>query len=171
MNEAILPINEYNPYYSNYIKLANHASLQSGLADSLNKTFEFYESIPEGKLNFRYAEGKWTIKEIIQHLLDSERVFSYRALCFARKESIALPGFDQDDYLANASSNDRSGSELIIEYKAIRAATIALFSSFTEDMLKCIGTASGSPMSTRAAGFIIIGHETHHCNIIKERYL
>ena len=171
MNDVILPVNEYNPYYGNYISLANLTNLENGLVDSFNKTLEFYESIPESKLNFRYAEGKWTIKEIIQHLLDSERVFAYRALCFARKDSKALPGFDQDDYLMNSNVGDRSKGELIREYKAIRNATISLFESFTFDMLKQLGTASGSPMSARAAGFIIVGHESHHCNIIKERYL
>ena len=171
MNTAILPINEYNTYYSNYINLVKHENLLIGLKDSFNKTLEFYESIPESKLNFWYAKGKWSIKEIIQHLLDSERVFAYRALCFSRKESIALPGFNQDDYLANSNANERSKTELINEYKAIRGATVALFASFTDNMLKQTGVASGSPMSARAAGFIIIGHESHHCNIIRERYL
>ncbi len=157
-------------YYSNYVKLANCGNLQTGLEDSFNRTLKFYESIPEDKLTFRYAEGKWTIKEIIQHLLDSERVFAYRALCFARKETVALPGFDQDDYLSNSNANERSKAELINEYKSIRRASIALFAGFTVDMLKQMGIASGSSMSARAAGFIIIGHETHHCNIIKENY-
>lgn len=171
MNITMLPINEYNAYYCNYINLVSHASLQIGLEDNFNKTLEFYESIPESELTYRYAEGKWTIKDIIQHLLDTERVFTYRALCFARKEPVALPGFDQDNYLANSNANERGKEGLINEYKAVRRASVALFAGFTDDMLKQLGIASGSPMSTRAAGFIIIGHETHHCNIIKERYL
>ena len=171
MDTNILPANEYNVYYSNYIDLVKHSNLLEGLKEGFNKTLLFYESIPEGKLDFGYAVGKWTIKEIIQHLLDTERVFAYRALCFARKESIALPGFNQDDYLANSNANSRRKSDLINEYKAIRNATIVLFESFTDEMLKQIGVASGSSMSARAAGYIIIGHETHHCNIIRERYL
>lgn len=166
----MLEAKEYNAYYANYIRLTQNVKLLEGLEISFNRTLVLFESISEDKLSYRYADGKWTIKEIIQHLIDTERVFSYRALCFARKDNVELPGFNQDDYLENSKVSSRSKSELIEEYKAVRKATNALFSSFTNEMLLQVGVASSSPLSVRAAGYIIIGHETHHCNIINERY-
>jgi len=166
----MLDTKEYNAYYANYIRLTQNVKLLEGLESSFNRTLVLFESISEDKLSYRYADGKWTIKEIIQHLIDTERVFSYRALCFARKDNVELPGFNQDDYLENSKVSSRSKSELIEEYKSVRKATNALFSSFTNEMLLQVGVASSSPLSVRAAGYIIIGHETHHCNIINERY-
>jgi len=166
----MLEANEYNTYYANYINLSQGLELLDGLEDSFEKTLTLFESINEDKLSYRYADGKWTIKEIIQHLIDTERVFCYRALCFARKDKVELPGFNQDDYLESSEVSARSKGDLIGEYKAVRMATNTLFSSFTNQMLLQIGVASNSPLSVRAAGHIIIGHETHHCNIIKERY-
>ncbi len=166
----MLETNEYNAYYGNYISLSKNVKLLDGLESSFDKTLELFESITADKLSYRYADGKWTIKEIIQHIIDTERVFCYRALCFARKDKVELPGFNQDDYLANSEVSSRSKDELLAEYKAVRAATRVLFGSFTNTMMLQIGVASNSPLSVRAAGYIIIGHETHHCNIIKERY-
>ena len=103
--------------------------------------------------------------------MDTERVFAYRALCFSRKDKAELPGFDQDDYLVHSNANSRSIDSLIEEYISIRNATITLYKSFSKEMLLEIGIASKSPLSVRAAGYIIAGHEKHHCNIVKERYL
>ena len=167
----MLETNEYNAYYSNYINLAQGTELLGGLENSFEKTLALFESITEDKLSYRYADGKWTIKEIIQHLIDTERVFCYRALCFARKDKVELPGFNQDEYLESSEVSSRSKINLIEEYKAVRMATNALFSSFTNEMIIQRGVASNSPLSVRAAGYIIIGHETHHCNIINQRYL
>jgi len=167
----MLDINEYNAYYSNYINLSIGVELLEGLESSFEKTLALFESIDEDKLSYRYADGKWTIKEIIQHLIDTERVFCYRALCFARKDKVELPGFSQDDYLENSGVDSRSKDDLIEEYKAVRSSTNTLFASFTNEMMTQRGLASNSPLSVRAAGYIIIGHETHHCNIINQRYL
>ena len=162
---------EFNSYYAPYINLVEHKDIVLSLQQNFEETLSFYKSIPEEKWLFSYADGKWTIKEIIQHLLDTERVFAYRALCFSRKDSVELPGFDQDEYLINSDANSRSKESLIEEYVSIRNATITLFNSFSEEMFLQIGVASNSPLSVRAAGYIIVGHEKHHCNIIKERYL
>ena len=129
------------------------------------------KSIANDKLEYRYDKGKWTIKEVIQHLMDAERIFAYRALRIARQDQTPLPGFEQNDYVQPSQANERSLDDLINEFKAIRASTVALFNSFTDKMLLAKGTASNSPVSVRAIGFIIMGHEIHHCQVIKERYL
>jgi uncharacterized damage-inducible protein DinB len=170
MNKDDLNPGEYNPYYGTYIKKTSGLSLDS-LKSSGEKTISFLKSIPSDKLEFRYAEGKWTIKEIIQHLMDAERIFTYRALRIARKDQTPLPGFEQDDYVLPSQANTRSIEDLVNEFTAIKAATVSLFDSFSDEMLKALGKASNSPVSVRAIGFIIMGHEIHHCEVIKERYL
>lgn len=162
---------EFNSYYSPYINLVAHKDIVTSLQQNLEEALAFYKTIPEEKWLFSYADGKWTIKEVVQHLLDTERVFAYRALCFSRKDNVELPGFDQDDYLINSNANSRSKESLIEEYISIRKATITLFNYFSDEMLIQIGVASNNPLSVRAAGYIIVGHEKHHNNVIKERYL
>lgn len=162
---------EFNSYYAPYINLVESKDIIVSLEKSFEETLSFYSSIPEDKWLYSYAEGKWTINEVVQHLLDTERVFAYRALCFSRKDIIELPGFDQDEYLINSNANSRSKESIIEEYESVRNATITLFKSFSEEMLIQIGLASNSPLSVRAAGYIIIGHEKHHCNVIKDNYL
>ncbi len=162
---------EYNSYYATYINLVEEQDIVISLKQGFDETFAFLNSIPEERWVFSYAEGKWNIKEIVQHLLDTERVFTYRALSFSRKETQALPGYDQDEYLEQSNANSRTKESLIEEYKSIRNATITLYKSFNSDMLMRIGTASGSPLSVRAAGYITAGHEKHHCKIIQEKYL
>jgi len=171
MTKDDLSKTEYNPYYQTYIEKAGEATINEGLKENGDLTIAFLESIAEDKLEYRYEEGKWTIKEIIQHLVDTERVFTYRALCIARKDKTLFPGYDQDKYAANCEANKRSMYSLMNEYKAVRLASIILFESFTEEMLTRIGIASNSNLSTRAVAFITIGHENHHCEIIRERYL
>lgn len=171
MTVSELSSNEYNPYYKSYIDKVGDLNLIEGLKSSLKKTEHFFDSIPDDKLEYTYADGKWTIKEIIQHLIDTEIVFSYRALRFARNDKTELPGFDENAYAQTSFANNKKLNELIEHYAAVRKSTIALFSNFDTETLSRIGNASGSNMSVRALGFVIIGHETHHCNIIRERYL
>jgi hypothetical protein len=128
-------------------------------------------AVPEEKLSYRYAEGKWTIKEIMAHLIDDERIYAYRALRFARNDQTELPGFDQDDYAIESAANERSLDDLLEEFAAVRRSTIALFNSFDERVWTRSGVASGNVMSVRAAAYHIAGHELRHLNIIKERYL
>ena len=171
MTKNDLSPSEFNTYYGTYIKKTGNLTLRNGLKSSGDKTMLFLKSIPKDKLEFRYAKDKWSIKEIIQHLMDAERVFSYRALRIARQDKTPLPGFKQDDYIQPSQANKRSIKDLMNEYKAIRMSTISLFESFSDDMLLQLGTASNSPVSVRAIGFIIMGHEIHHCQVIQERYL
>ncbi len=161
----------YGEFYTKYVKLVNHDDLFDALRDAETKSAQFWSSIPEEQGNYRYAEGKWSIKELLQHIIDTERIFSYRALAFARGERIALPGYDENDYADKCLADTRSLKEMVEELALVRKSTIALFKSFDESVLDNLGSASGSNMSVRATGFIIVGHETHHMNVVKERYL
>ena len=120
---------------------------------------------------FRYDNGKWTIKELVQHIIDAERVLSYRALRFSRNDPSDLQGFDEDWYVGNSNGNDRNFEDILEEFTYLRKATTSLFNSFTSEMMPMLGTSNGSIMSVRALGFIIAGHQMHHLNIIKEKYL
>ena len=123
------------------------------------------------KFDYRYAEGKWTIKDIIQHLIDAERIFTYRALRFARNDKTNLSGFDENDYVDEANANDRTVMQLLTEMSAVRHATLLLFKSFTNEQLIRIGTSNNNLLSVRALGYIIIGHQNHHQRVFEERYL
>ncbi|MCO4822011.1 MAG: DinB family protein [Flavobacteriaceae bacterium] len=167
-----LNINEFNSYYSTYINLVGeNISLFEGLKLGQKQTSDFIESIDENKMGYAYDEGKWTIKEVVQHIIDCERVFTFRAFCISRNDKAEFPGFDQDEYVSSSEANKKTKLDLLNEYNTQRTATIAMFESLNETMLKNKGTASNSILSTRAAGFIIIGHELHHCNVIQEKYL
>ena len=141
------------------------------LANNLKATSEFILSLPEEKLLYRYAEGKWTIKEILVHLSDDERIYGYRALRFARDDKTDLPGFDQEAYAILSSANERDIKDVLHELATVRQATISLFQAFDSDALLRAGMADGRIMSVRAAAYHIAGHEMRHINIIKERYL
>ncbi|MGJ8666123.1 MAG: DinB family protein [Patiriisocius sp.] len=171
MKPSQLQTTDYISYYKNYISLNREATLAELLADGMLATVTFFENIPAEKHEYRYREGKWTPKEILLHLIDTERVFAYRALAFARNQGETLPGFDQDMYVANSFANKSSMDYLIKEYVANRAATILLFKGMSETVLRQKGIANGGDLSVAAAGFIISGHEIHHCNVMKERYL
>ncbi|WP_296386364.1 DinB family protein [Winogradskyella sp.] len=162
---------EYNSYYKNYINNASDDVIVKGLKKNLDAVVSFYSSIPQEKHDYAYAEGKWTVKDILLHIIDTERVFVYRTMRIARQDKTPLAGFEQDDYVINGNTKARSLDSLIEEYKAVRYATIVLYNSFDSNTLKQIGEASGSPISVRALGYIITGHENHHNQVIKERYL
>ena len=171
MKASELLTEEYKPYFLTYINKALALDLKDGLQSSFNQTLSFFDMIPESKLEYVYAKDKWTIKEIIQHLIDAERVFAYRAMRFARGDKNNLPGYDENQYTPSSLANRRSKESLIKEYTNLRQTTISLFDSFTNEMLMKIGLADNGNMSVRAIGFVIIGHERHHCQVIKERYL
>lgn len=166
-----LQANEYNPYYELYLTKTNNVSIEGGLKSNAKTIVDFLQSIPEEKHEYRYAEAKWTIKEVVQHIIDTERIFSYRALCIARQDTTSFPGYDQDAYVPPSKANERTFQSLVNEYQAVRLATSILFDSFSKEMLLEVGTASNSPVSVRALGLILIGHEIHHCEVIRERYL
>ena len=162
---------EYIPYFKGYIDNAKGFKLLPGLQSSYNEAIDFYLSIDANKLSYRYAEGKWTIKEIICHLIDTERIFCYRALRFARQDKTVLSGFDENDYVEYSKADNRSIKDLLEEYQSVRGATISLFKSFDDETLLSKGLAGTGQVSVRALGFLIVGHEKHHIRIIKERYL
>jgi hypothetical protein len=171
MKASELTSGDYNPYYKTYVDKIGESELIPTLEKQLKNFPNFMRSIPEEKLQYAYAEGKWTILEALQHIIDTERVFQYRALRFSRNDQTALPGFDQDVFVPESSANSKSIESIIEEYTTVRASTLSLFSSFNEDILKRLGTASDSPMSVGALGFITCGHQRHHRDIIRERYL
>jgi len=164
---------EYAIYFEPYVKpiLANGKSIHENLILTQNIFEDLLHNISEEKQLFVYAKGKWTIKELIQHLIDTERVFCYRALCFARNEKTSLPGFDQDVFVEYAHANERNYQDLLDEMSVVRKSTIQLFKSFSDEDLQRVGVGSDREMSVRAAGFIIAGHQNHHLKIIQERYL
>jgi uncharacterized damage-inducible protein DinB len=163
---------EYAPYAIMYIGLLPDDGLVlKYLKDNLEATKDFILSLPEGRLTHRYAEGKWTIKEILAHIIDDERIYAYRALRFARNDKTELPGFEQDEYALYSGANERSVKDLLDELTTVRQATISLFEGLDGEALMRAGMADGKIMSVRAAGYHIAGHEMRHINIIRERYL
>ena len=166
-----LPINEYAKFYAGYIQALDNVELLEELEICVHDFIRFVQNIPMDKFDFRYAEGKWTIKDIIQHLIDVEHVFSYRALRIARNDTTPLPGFDENFYVANANANNRSIQDLLSELALVRQSTLFLFKSFSPEQLAKIGTASDKQVSVRAIGFILIGHQKHHQEVFRQRYL
>lgn len=163
---------EYPFYASMYIDLLpDDGQLLKHLKDNLNMVRALISALPEEKWAYRYAQDKWTIKEVLVHIIDDERIYAYRALCFARNEKTALPGFEQDEYVLYSNANERSISNIMEEYEAVRFATIALFNGFDQSALLRQGVANKNKATVRALGYHIAGHELHHINIIKEKYL
>ena len=162
---------EYAPFYENYISKVNNNDLIDALEKGKTEAIKFINSIPENKLDYCYQEGKWSIREIIVHLMDVERIFTYRALRFSRNDRTALAGFDEEEYVPESNASARSLQSLISEYNALRGSTIEFFKNITPEMSLRTGIANGKEISVRALGFIIPGHEIHHMNVIKERYL
>ncbi|QSW89041.1 DinB family protein [Flavobacterium endoglycinae] len=171
MNASQLLENEYSGHFGTYIKEAGDGNLFEELEISLHEFIRFVQDIPMDKFDYRYAEGKWTIKDIIQHVIDTERIFAYRALRFSRNDKTPLPSFEESDYADNTNSNGRSIQDLLTELSAVRHSNLLFYKCLSEEQLKRIGTASGNPISARALGFVIIGHQKHHQKIFKERYL
>lgn len=163
---------EYAPYTIIYIGLLpDDGLILKHLADNVRATKDFVLSLPAERLTHRYAEGKWTVKEIIAHLSDDERIYAYRALRFARGDKTELPGFEQDDYARHSGANGRDIADILREFELVRQSTVALFEGLDEAALLRAGVADGKVMSVRAAAYHIAGHELRHVNIIRERYL
>lgn len=162
---------EFAPFYASYVAQVSDGDLLEELEISVHDLIRFVQNIPMDKYDYRYAEGKWTIKDILQHLMDSERIFAYRALRIARNDKTPLPGFDENDYADIAGGSERSIRDLLTELALVRQATIHLFKTFNDEVLSRVGTASGFSVSVRALGVIIIGHQKHHQKVFGERYL
>lgn len=162
---------EYNPYYYEYIRRVPPGDVLAYMETQITETLALLRSLSEEEVMRRPAPGEWNIKEIIGHLADGERVFSYRALCFARGDQNRLPGFEQDDYVAAGNFSQRTLRDLCDEFAAIRQASLTLFRSFTPEAATRLGVASENPISVRALVYICAGHEHHHMESIRKVYL
>ena len=163
---------EYPAYAEMYMKwVKKDGSLLKQLEESLSKIQKLINTLSEQELNFRYRNDKWSIKEVLVHIIDDERIYGYRALAFARNDKTNLPGFEQDDYNTNSYTSERSIENIMEEYGAVRVSTIALFKGLSDEALKRLGIANGNQASARALGYHILGHELHHINIIEDKYL
>ncbi len=162
---------EYAPFYGKYVQLVGGSDVVSALKNNIGNTTELLSGISEEKSLSRYAEGKWSIKELVGHLIDTERIFAYRALRISRGDATPLAGFEQDDYIANADFDACAFSDLIREFKAVRESTVMLFENMNSKAWLRKGNASENVVSVRALAFLTAGHELHHVNILKERYL
>ena len=161
---------EFAPYYGTYITKVPDGDVVQTLNGQIAHTLGYLRAIPESKGGHRYAAGKWSVREVVGHLSDAERIFAYRALRFARGDSTPLASFDENAYVANARLDDRPLASLIDEYEAVRAATIAMFDGlFPEEWIRA-GEASGKRMSVRALAWVIAGHELHHLDVLRTRY-
>lgn len=163
---------ECDQYYKVYLAtLDDDTVLMEQLVKGYENFPKFIDSIPDDKLDYAYAEGKWTVAQALLHIIDTERIFQYRAFRFSRQDKTPLMGFNQDDYVLNNDPRARKKESIIEAYKTVRASTIDIFKSLNEDELRYMGTASDLPWSVAGLGFVTCGHQRHHRNIIRERYL
>jgi len=164
-------VGEYNPYYDRYIALVPDGDIVETFRAQFPETLSILNGIPESRAGFRYAEGKWSIKELLGHVIDAERLFIYRALCIARGDTQSLPGFEEDEYVRVAAFDATPFASLVGEFKSVRDATIWFFSNLDDAAWRRIGTANGSAVSVRALAYIMAGHERHHRKVLQDRYL
>ncbi len=167
-------INSHNfaEYFNHYISLVkDFGSVNDVLVQSRKRTNQLLDLVTEENGSYAYADGKWTIKELLVHIIDTERIFCNRAVRFARNDKTDLPGYDHDDYVGYSGANERKLSEIITELNLVRSATEALFNSFNDEMLNRSGTANNNKLTVLSIGYIMAGHETHHINILEERYM
>ena len=167
MNEPAV----YKNYFENYTSLVPEKDVLSAMNNQAKTLTDFFNSISDEKAMYAYAVGKWTMKEMLQHMIDTERIFAFRALAIARKETVTLPGFDENVYAVNSFANRRTWANLVDEMKIVREATTLLFKSFTDDMLNTTGNFSAATATVNTVGNIIVGHFCHHVNTTNERYL
>lgn len=162
---------EYAPYYGKYTSLVPEGELLATMTEQFERTLATLRNISETQSLTRYEPGKWSIKEVVGHMVDTERIMSYRALRIARGDETPLPGFEQDDYVRVVNSDARPFAEIVDEFQKVRQATLALFRSFEEAALRRRGTASNFAVSALALTYIVAGHEKHHMNVLQTKYL
>ena len=158
-------------YQQRYINAATGTTIAELIENHSLSLVNFINSIPEERADYSYAEGKWTVKQLLQHIIDTERILTYRALCISRNEPLPLPGFDEDSYAANAPATHRTLASLKEEFGLVRQSTTILLTSFTEEQLNRKGVASNYVITVNALCFVIFGHIIHHKRILQERYL
>jgi uncharacterized damage-inducible protein DinB len=160
----------YPAYFEKYVNLVETDSVTEAIDKYAQPLARFFETIPQDKALYRYAEGKWSVKEMLQHIIDTERIFTYRALSISRKDQTPLPGFDENTYANASKADDRSLAGLIEEFKAVRTSTNLLLKSFTEEHLQQTGVTNGHPNTVNAISFMVFGHILHHKKVLEERY-
>ncbi|HOZ69643.1 MAG TPA: DinB family protein [Chitinophagaceae bacterium] len=164
-------LNRVPVFYHKYIAQVEGDNINEILSKQAITILALLNNLPAEKRDYRYGPDKWTVKEVLQHIMDAERVFAYRALCIARGEQQALPGFDENLYADKAQCTNRKWSDMTEEFRAIRRSTEILFASFNDSQLDATGTASGWPVYVSGIGYLTAGHAQHHLNILLERYL
>lgn len=164
-------LDEYAPFYQGYVDLVGDGDVLEKLASNRKKTYYFFLSISPEKAGFAYAEGKWSVKEVLGHLINTERIMAYRLLRFARADHHPLAGFNENFYASRANAKNRTLEDLANEFSDLRKANLYLYQNLDEEQLQRKGTASNAVVSVKALLYIIAGHELHHLNIIRERYL
>ena len=157
--------------FHRYINQTSDENALTAIKSNTIFAVEFFDAIPDEKWSYRYAEGKWSIKEMLQHIIDAERIFAYRALCIGRGEKASLPGFEEDEYAAASKADRRTKSDLLEEFETVRRSIEQLFASFDSVQLASAGISNNKSISVNALGFIIPGHVQHHIGVVKERYL
>lgn len=162
---------EHEAYYGRYIDLVPDGDVLDHLENQGTVMAGLLSSLPETSGDYRYAPGKWSLKEVLGHVMDAERVFAFRGLVFSRNDAALFPGMEQDDYARAANYSDRSLASILEEYRVLRGSTLHLFRSFSDDMLLRTGTASGCRFTVRSIMYIVAGHELHHMRSIREKYL
>lgn len=163
-------VSDYAPFFQTYINYTSGKEYSILVQQYNDRLIDSWTAIPLEKINFSYAPGKWTIKQMFQHVMDTERIFAYRALALSRKETISIPGFDENAYAENATAAHRPWKDMLLEWKILRQSTNLMFNSFNEEQWKQKGIVSGNLMSVNAISFIIFGHALHHLYILKEKY-
>ena len=172
MLKSELKPTDYASYYGGYLEqLPENAELLDTLSEGIKDFTSLLKIIPEAKLHYAYDADKWTVAEALLHIIDTERIFQYRALRFGRNDTTPIVGFEQDDYVPTSDAANRSNESLLMEFIAVRKASLTLFATFSQERLQQLGTASGAKMSVGALGFMVCAHQKHHANIIRERYL
>lgn len=162
---------EHAEYYGRYIELVPDGDIVVTLREQLEDTLRILDGVPEERETYRYEEGKWTLREVVGHLIDTERMFAFRALAMARSTGVDLPGMDQDEWAANSNAGERPLADLLKEWITVRRSTVHLFTSFDDSVAERTGRASGYSFSVRSFPWIIAGHELWHRNLIEHDYL
>lgn len=171
MIKSQLQPEEFSQFYGTYLATLDNVELMGSLRNGKNEFLKFVDEVPDEKWQYAYEKGKWTLVEVLLHIIDTERIFQYRAFRFSRNDKTELPGFEQDDYILEANAQNRGKRNIIEEYSAVRNSTITLFEPLTEEYLMRKGRASDKPWSVGGLGFVISGHQKYHMDILLKRYL
>lgn len=161
---------EYAPFYQGYVAQVTEDDILPAMRSQIDALDVLLDRVPPERETYAYAEGKWSVREIIGHLIDGERVFGYRALCIARGETQNLPSFDENEYMVSAPYDRIELEDLLSEFRLVRLSNIAMMRNFNDDAWTRVGTANGTPVSVRALAFVMVGHVRHHMGVLRERY-